>query len=64
MAGVPTVEPHGLAMAQLVCSIIFGILTTITIFLRSLVRFRHDVFGMDDALMFTGYVCGASSYRL
>ncbi|KAK7413909.1 hypothetical protein QQX98_007176 [Neonectria punicea] len=56
MAGVPTVEPHGLAMAQLVCSIIFGILSTITIFLRSLVRLRHHVFGMDDGLMVTGYV--------
>ncbi|RSL47763.1 hypothetical protein CEP54_013257 [Fusarium duplospermum] len=43
-------------MAQLVCSIIFGILSTITIFLRILVRFQHDVLGMDDGLMFAGYV--------
>ncbi|KAF5009349.1 hypothetical protein FDECE_4447 [Fusarium decemcellulare] len=56
MAGAPTVEPHGLAMAQLVCSIIFGILSTIVIFLRSLVRFQHEVFGMDDGLMCAGYV--------
>ncbi|KAJ3540334.1 hypothetical protein NM208_g5108 [Fusarium decemcellulare] len=56
MAGAPTVEPHGLAMAQLVCSIIFGILSTIVIFLRAMVRFQHEVFGMDDGLMCAGYV--------
>ena len=56
MAGTSTVEPHGLAMVQLVASIIFGILSTVVIFLRSLVRFQHEVFGSDDALMVVGYV--------
>ncbi|KAJ4249732.1 hypothetical protein NW762_012073 [Fusarium torreyae] len=56
MAGASTVEPHGLAMAQLVVSIIFGILSTVVIFLRSLVRFQHEIFGSDDALMLVGYV--------
>ncbi|KAF9770129.1 hypothetical protein IL306_012362 [Fusarium sp. DS 682] len=50
-----TVQPHGLAMAQLVSSIIFGILSTIVMFLRLLVRFQHSVFGVDDALMTVGY---------
>ncbi|KAF4426624.1 hypothetical protein F53441_14115 [Fusarium austroafricanum] len=51
-----TIQPHGLAKAQLVCSIVFGILSTIVMFLRILVRFQHSVFGMDDALMAAGYV--------
>ncbi|KAG6358995.1 hypothetical protein INS49_012515 [Diaporthe citri] len=55
MADIPTVEPHGLAMAQLVSSIVFGVLSTILVFLRCLVRFKHDVFGLDDGLMVAGY---------
>lgn len=51
-----TVQPHGLAMVQLVSSIIFGILSTIVMFLRAQIRFRDKVFGMDDALMTAGYV--------
>lgn len=43
-------------MAQLVSSIVFGVLSTILVFLRCLVRFRHDVFGLDDGLMVAGYV--------
>jgi hypothetical protein len=53
-----TVQPHGLAMAQLVSSIVFGILSTIVIFLRAQIRFRDKVFGVDDALMTAGYVSG------
>ncbi|CVL03805.1 related to integral membrane protein PTH11 [Fusarium proliferatum] len=51
-----TVQPHGLAMVQLVSSIIFGMLSTIVMFLRAQIRFRDKVFGMDDALMTAGYV--------
>ncbi|KAF5563628.1 integral membrane protein PTH11 [Fusarium phyllophilum] len=43
-------------MVQLVSSIIFGILSTIVIFLRAQIRFRDKVFGVDDALMTAGYV--------
>lgn len=60
MADIPTVAPHGLAMARLVSSIIFGVLSTILVFLRCLVRFRHEVFGLDDGLMVAGYVSAAS----
>lgn len=56
MAGIPTVEPQGLAMAQLVASVVFGILSTIVMALRALVRIQHDNFGMDDGLMLAGYV--------
>lgn len=60
MADIPTVQPHGLAMAQLVSSIVFGVLSTILVFLRCLVRFRHEVFGLDDGLMLAGYVSAFS----
>ncbi|RBQ79423.1 hypothetical protein FVER14953_21207 [Fusarium verticillioides] len=56
MTAVPTVEPRGLGLAQLITSIIFGILTTVVVFLRTFIRVKNRVFGADDMLMVIGYV--------
>ncbi|KAI3576205.1 hypothetical protein IWW34DRAFT_808118 [Fusarium oxysporum f. sp. albedinis] len=56
MAATPTIEPHGLGLAQLITSIIFGILTTVVVFLRTFIRVKNGVFGADDTLMVIGYV--------
>ncbi|EXL52341.1 hypothetical protein FOCG_08135 [Fusarium oxysporum f. sp. radicis-lycopersici 26381] len=56
MAATPTIEPHRLGLAQLITSIIFGILTTVFVFLRTFIRVKTGVFGADDILMVIGYV--------
>ncbi|KAH7217258.1 hypothetical protein BKA60DRAFT_648429 [Fusarium oxysporum] len=56
MAATPTIEPRGLGLAQLITSIIFGILTTVVVFLRTFIRVKNGVFGADDILMVIGYV--------
>ncbi|KAF4440959.1 integral membrane PTH11 [Fusarium acutatum] len=56
MAAAPTIEPRGLGLAQLITSILFGILTTVVIFLRTFIRVKNRVFGADDMLMVIGYV--------
>ncbi|KAF5594998.1 integral membrane protein PTH11 [Fusarium pseudocircinatum] len=56
MTAAPTVEPRGLGLAQLITSIIFGILTTVVVFLRTYIRVRNRVFGADDLLMAIGYI--------
>ncbi|EWG53872.1 hypothetical protein FVEG_17186 [Fusarium verticillioides 7600] len=56
MTAVPTVEPRGLGLAQLITSIIFGILTTVVVFLRTFIRVKNRVFGADDMLMVIGYI--------
>ncbi|KAI1035630.1 hypothetical protein LB504_005967 [Fusarium proliferatum] len=56
MAAAPTIEPRGLGLAQLITSILFGILTTVVVFLRTFIRVKNRVFGADDMLMVIGYV--------
>ncbi|EGU75564.1 hypothetical protein FOXB_13915 [Fusarium oxysporum f. sp. conglutinans Fo5176] len=56
MAATPTIEPRGLGLAQLITSIIFDILTTVVVFLRTFIRVKNGVFGADDILMVIGYV--------
>ncbi|KAF5685905.1 integral membrane protein PTH11 [Fusarium denticulatum] len=56
MTAAPTVEPRGLGLAQLITSIIFGILSTVVVFLRTFIRVKNRVFGADDMLMVIGYV--------
>ncbi|KAK2694663.1 hypothetical protein QWA68_005442 [Fusarium oxysporum] len=56
MAATPTIEPRGLGLAQLITSIIFGILTTVVVFLRTFIRVKNGVFGADDILMVIGYI--------
>ncbi|KAF5687728.1 integral membrane protein PTH11 [Fusarium circinatum] len=56
MSAVPTIEPRGLGLAQLITSILFGILTTVVVFLRTFIRLKNRVFGVDDMLMVIGYI--------
>ncbi|KAF5610146.1 integral membrane protein PTH11 [Fusarium subglutinans] len=56
MSTVPTIEPRGLGLAQLITSILFGILTTVVVFLRTFIRLKNRVFGADDMLMVIGYI--------
>ncbi|KAF4341509.1 integral membrane protein PTH11 [Fusarium beomiforme] len=56
MAGAPTIEPRGLGLAQFTTCIVFLILTTIVVPLRTWIRVKNKVFGLDDTLMAIGYV--------
>ncbi|KAH7144215.1 hypothetical protein B0J13DRAFT_444021 [Dactylonectria estremocensis] len=50
-----TVTPHGLALVLLVVSLFFVVPCTVVVLLRTWIRARHGVFGMDDGLMFAGW---------
>ncbi|KAH6867874.1 hypothetical protein B0T10DRAFT_419268 [Thelonectria olida] len=51
-----TVEPTGLRRALLGVAIFFTVPTTIVTILRCGVRLKHQVFGLDDALMLFGWM--------
>ncbi|CAG9998286.1 unnamed protein product, partial [Clonostachys byssicola] len=52
---VTSIDPQGLGLVLLVVTLFFTPLTVIVIALRCGVRLKHNVFGMDDALMVVGW---------
>ncbi|KAH7141016.1 hypothetical protein EDB81DRAFT_724386 [Dactylonectria macrodidyma] len=49
------VTPHGLALVLLVVSLFFVAPCTVVVLLRTWIRARHGVFGIDDGLMLVGW---------
>uniref|UniRef100_A0A8H7NP52 Rhodopsin domain-containing protein n=1 Tax=Bionectria ochroleuca TaxID=29856 RepID=A0A8H7NP52_BIOOC len=55
MEDVTSINPQGLGLVLLVVTLFITPLTVIVIALRCGVRLKHNVFGMDDALMVVGW---------
>lgn len=53
---VTSIDPRGLGLVLLVVTLFITPLTVVVIALRCGVRLKHNVFGMDDALMVVGWV--------
>ncbi|KAM5354602.1 hypothetical protein ACJ41O_001249 [Fusarium nematophilum] len=51
-----TITPTGLALVLLVVTLFFVVPCAVVVILRSWIRVRHGVFGMDDGLMLVGWV--------
>jgi hypothetical protein len=49
------VKPEGLALAILVTTLVFVVLTTIVIAMRIFIRLKTGTFGTDDWVMSAGY---------
>lgn len=62
-ADATRVEPVGLALVHLICTIIFGVFSSAIVGLRCWVRVSHHVFGTDDGLMLLGWVGARSNLR-
>ncbi|CAI6089644.1 unnamed protein product [Clonostachys chloroleuca] len=52
---VTSIDPRGLGLVLLVVTLFITPLTVVVIALRCGVRLKHNVFGMDDALMVVGW---------
>ncbi|UPL03040.1 hypothetical protein LCI18_013974 [Fusarium solani-melongenae] len=55
-ADATRVEPVGLALVHLICTIIFAVFSSAIVGLRCWVRVSHHVFATDDGLMLLGWL--------
>ncbi|KAF5000929.1 hypothetical protein FGRMN_1386 [Fusarium graminum] len=53
--GMEPVQPGGLALALYTTTVIFSVLSTIVVGLRTYIRTRHNCIGLDDYLMCAGW---------
>ncbi|KAK3990576.1 hypothetical protein QBC44DRAFT_62195 [Cladorrhinum sp. PSN332] len=58
------VEPRGLALALVVTTGVFGVLTTIVMAMRVFIRIKTHNFGVDDWVMSAGYVVNLGQYAI